>query len=228
MPGPDSTAASILSAFQTAPRRDKMNHVLDRRVRGIALVLENLYDPHNISATLRSAEALGIQDVHVIETGHRFRLSSGVTRGCEKWLTLRRYESVAACAAWLTENGYEICVADHRPGTPAAETHDPLCKRAWWLGSEHLGVSEEARGCAGASFRIPMGGFSESFNVSVAVALTLYAARSSWERVTGLTGDLTAAEREELHTLWLKRDIASADAILARHESTPQPIGNLP
>ena len=214
----DKQPSEILADFLTEERREKMNRALEHRLRGITVVLENLYDPHNISAILRSAEALGIQDIYVIEREHKFKFSSGITRGCEKWLTIRRFESPQECAAVLRAAEYEIVIADHRPETPRIEALDPMRKRAFWMGAEHAGVSDDARQLADGAFRIPMNGFSESFNVSVASALTMYAARTRWETVTGKSGDLGLEERESLRLGWLRRDISSADAILDRFD----------
>lgn len=207
-----------LAQFLTDRRREKIDAVLATRIKSIAIVLENLYDPHNISAVLRSAEAIGIQNVYIVETSHSFRLSSGVTRGCEKWLTLHRFTSTAECLAALRAAGYEVAVGDHTPGVPGLEALDPVRKRAYWMGAEHAGLSAEARAAADVRYRLEMYGFTESFNVSVAAAVTLYTARSRWQAATGLRGDLTEAEQEALRMAWLRRDIAAADAILARND----------
>lgn len=212
------TPSEILASYLTPERRAKMDRVLDGRVRAVTVVLENLYDPHNISAVLRSCEALGIQDVHVVETEHKFKFSSGITKGCEKWLTIHRYRDPAACVAALHAAGYDVSVADHRPETPRIEALPPVTRRAFWMGAEHFGLSDEARRLADSRYRIPMGGFTESFNVSVAAAVTLYAARARWEAETGRAGDLTADEREAIKTAWLRRDLARADDILARFD----------
>lgn len=211
-------ASDILAEQLTPQRREKIDRVLGLRTRAVTVVLENLYDPHNISAILRSCEALGIQDVHIIETQHKFKFSSGITRGCEKWLTIHRYPTPAACAQALHAAGYEIVVADHRPGTPRIESLPPAQRRAFWMGAEHFGLSEEAHALADGRYMIPMQGFTESFNVSVAAAVTLYTARSRWEALSGLQGDLAPEETEALRMQWLRRDVAGADAILERFD----------
>lgn len=210
--------SEILSAYLTPERRAKMDRVLERRVRAVTVVLENLYDPHNISAVLRSCEALGIQDVHVVETEHKFKFSRGITKGCEKWLTIHRYATPAECVSALHAAGYEMVVADHRPETPRIEALPAVRRRAFWMGAEHFGLSDAARALADGRYRIPMSGFTESFNVSVAAALTLYAARTRWETETGLAGDLSAGERDEIRVGWLRRDLSRADDILARFD----------
>ncbi len=210
--------SDVLAGHITPERRDRMDRVLAGRTRNITLVLENLYDPHNISAVIRSAEALGIQDVHIVETQHKFKFSRGITRGCEKWLTIHRYKDAVECAAALHEKGYRIAVSDHRPGTSRIEDLDPLPKRAFWMGAEHFGVSDDAYQASDERFGIPMSGFTESFNVSVASALTLYTARTQWERKTGLAGDLTDDEREALRLQWLRGQLSGADHILARYD----------
>ncbi len=215
---PQDRDSDKLAQFLTDARRARMDHVLDGRVRTVTVVLENLYDPHNISAVLRTCEGLGIQDVHVVETKHGFKFSSGVTRGCEKWLTIHRHRDPETAIRLLHEQGFEVLVADQRPGTPRVERLDPLRRRAFWMGAEHAGPSTVARELADGTYGIPMAGFTESFNVSVAAAVTLYTARSRWEEATGREGDLTPAEREALRLQWLKRQIHGADDILARFD----------
>ncbi len=210
--------SDILAEMITPARRERMESVLAARVRSVAVVLENLYDPHNISAVLRTCEATGIQDVHIVETEHKFKFSSGITRGCEKWLTIYRHPNPEACAAELRGAGYEISVADHRPATPRIEDLPPVKRRVYWMGAEHRGLSQEARALADSAYRIPMQGFTESFNVSVAAALTLYTARRTWETQTGLTGDLSPGETEELRLSWLKKQIRRSDEILDRFD----------
>jgi tRNA (guanosine-2'-O-)-methyltransferase len=211
-------ASDILAEQLTPQRRERFDRVLSERTRGVTVVLENLYDPHNISAVLRTCEALGIQDVHIVETEHKFKFSSGITKGCEKWLSIYRYPDPAACAKALHDAGYEIVVADHRPGTPRIESLAPVKRRAFWMGAEHYGLSEEAHALADGRYMIPMHGFTESFNVSVAAAVTLYTARARWQESSGQSGDLSAGEIEEIRMQWLRRDVAAADAILARYD----------
>jgi tRNA (guanosine-2'-O-)-methyltransferase len=210
--------AEILGEMLTDQRREKMERVLDDRVRAVTIVLENLYDPHNISAVLRSCEALGIQDIHIVETRHKLKFTRGITRGCEKWLTLHRYQTPAECAQVLHASGYEIAIADHHPETPRIERLDPARPRAYWMGAEHTGISDAARALADTAYRIPMTGFTESFNVSVAAALTMYTARTRWEETSGRTGDLDDGLREVIRLKWIKQQLRSADDILARFD----------
>ena len=213
-----------LAEFLTDRRKERMDRVLAHRTRAFTIVLENLYDPHNISAILRSAEAFGVQDVYIIETeDHPFRLSHAVTRGCERWLTLHRYNTVAACVEALRGAGYEVAVADHRPDTPRIDNLNFSARRAYWMGAEHAGVSEEARALADTSYLIPMNGFTESLNVSVAAAITLFTARTRWEAAGGQSGDLSETESETVRLQWMKNQLRQADTILERRKNDPSP-----
>jgi tRNA (guanosine-2'-O-)-methyltransferase len=157
----------------TPARLQKMRAVLARRLAGVTLVLDNVHDPHNISAVLRSCDAFGIQDVHVIESVERFVVNRAVSHGVEKWLSVHRWPSAAACRVYLRRRRFRLfrtaMTGDAIP-VQAVPLDRPL---ALVFGNEHRGVAPDiARWCDGA-VTIPMSGFVESLNVSVAAAVAL-------------------------------------------------------
>ncbi len=178
---------AALAPFLTAERRALLARVAAQRTPHVAVVLEGLFDLGNVGAVLRSADAFGVQDVHVVNPrGDRYKATRAVSAGAERWLTVRRWASTPACLAALRARGYRVVVADARPagvgGTAAPPTPLPRLDlaraTAVLLGNEHAGVSPEALAAADERFAVPMSGFVESLNVSVAAAVTLHALRA--------------------------------------------------
>ncbi len=178
-------------------RKARMDQVVAQRVRGLTLALEHVHDPHNLAAVLRTSEALGLQDLHVVASPKGFRPSQAVTQGADKWLDVHKHAGAAACADELHRQGFRI-LGSRLEGNAIDLAALLFGERlALVFGNEHAGLSPEfAERCDGF-FRIPMLGFAQSFNISVAVGITLATAMRQ-RRELGLGGDLTAPERDEL------------------------------
>lgn len=164
------------------------DRIAAERTRYLTVVLENVYQEHNASAVMRSCESLGLQELHVIENGNEYKAQRDIARGAGKWIELYNYsdqQPVVTALNHLRERGFRIAVL-----TPEADAHtiftvpldEPL---ALVFGTEWKGVSEEARVMADYAVSIPMYGFTESFNVSVSVALTLQALRHRLDQTNG-------------------------------------------
>lgn len=164
------------------------DRIAAERTRYLTVVLENVYQEHNASAVMRSCESLGLQELHVIENGNEYKAQRDIARGAGKWIELYNYsdkQPVVTALNHLRERGFRIAVL-----TPEADAHtiftvpldEPL---ALVFGTEWKGVSEEAREMADYAVSIPMYGFTESFNVSVSVALTLQALRHRLDQTNG-------------------------------------------
>ncbi|MCH8485786.1 MAG: RNA methyltransferase [Candidatus Cyclonatronum sp.] len=206
-----------LEQFVTPERAKRMHEVLDKRTRFLTVILEDIYQPQNASAVLRSCDCFGVQDVFYIEDRYQFQIRAGVTRKAHQWLTISNYNSenggTDACLAEVKRRGYKIAVM-----TPDADTllselplREPV---AFLFGTEKEGVSEKASAMADYKLKIPMFGFSESLNVSVSVALTLYhtTLRLHSEKTMQQFG-LSPCEKEELWNNWLKLTVKNADVI---------------
>lgn len=210
----DLDVAAIHSALEphlTPARMERIRAVVAERTLAIAPVLDRIHDPHNASAIMRSADAFGIQRLHIIAEHGAFLANQKVAKGTERWLDLVRYESPEEAAAALRKDGYRIFIAamdgEHRPET-LAEAGDRI---AVVFGNEHRGVSPEFRALADGSFAIPMLGFVESLNVSVAAAVTLYTLRQRLHK------PLSEEERAILEArMMLSSSGSSAEAILER------------
>jgi len=180
-----------------ARRKLRIDEVVSQRVRGLTLVLEQVHDPHNLAAILRSAEGLGLQDLHVVEGPKGFRPSQAVTQGADKWIDVHRHESAAACAGQLRARGFRLFGSQLEGQARSLQELPAAEKLALVFGNEHAGLSEAFAGHCDGFFRIPMSGFSQSFNVSVAVGITLATAMQN-RRTLGLGGDLSEEEQAAL------------------------------
>lgn len=163
-----------LRPYVTEHKQKLIERVLRERTRFLTIALENVYQPHNASAVLRSAECFGVQEVNLIESSNKFTATEGIAMGAAKWLMLKRYQDTQSCYQVLKQHGYKIIATT--PHTDGCELPDlPIDhKMALIFGTEDTGLSKEALDVADAYVKIPMFGFTESFNISVSVALCLY------------------------------------------------------
>lgn len=213
-PPPPDVVIAALSPILGEERRAKIDRVAASRLAGLVVVLENLHDPHNGGAALRSCEAVGVLEVRTV--GNRLRFSERVTQGCDKWLDLAHDDDIDACAAALKGRGFKLYAAV--PGASVAlEALDAHTPAAFLVGNEHEGLTPRARALADCEFTIPMHGFSQSVNLSVATALTVYTHAQRRRQALGRDGDLDGDALLRLRASYYQRDVRGADAIIARH-----------
>ena len=193
----------VLEPTYTPERLEKIKNVLQGRTHQIAVGLEGLYDRGNVSAVMRSAEALGFFDVHVVETSEKYREANRVTKGAEKWLRVHRWQETKACVSHLKEAGFRIVTTQLDPAARSLEEVDFSQKTAIFFGNERDGASEELLGLSDERVILPMLGFVESFNISVAAALCLYHIQQDRKRRLGAHGDLTPEEARNLYARYL-------------------------
>lgn len=210
LPYAPSDVIAALGPLVTEERLARFRDILGRRLRSIVPVLDGLSDPHNGAAILRSADAFGCHEVHVVEGRLPFAISHRISRGTQRWLSLIDHKTGDACCDVLEAQGYEIYVAAME-GTVTPEDLAQVPKVAIVFGNEHRGVSDEIRARAKGVFRIPMVGFVESLNVSVASAITLYTASQ------GRHGDLTPEDQEQALARFLLSQVRDADRIVRDH-----------
>jgi tRNA (guanosine-2'-O-)-methyltransferase len=197
--GGSSRPAPAADTLLLPPRREKVDAVVERRLRGLTVVLDQLEDTFNMAAVLRTCEAFGLQDVHVVENPDvPFAPHDKVTQGCDKWLDVHRYKSFAACARALRHAGYRICVSAVRDDARSVFELDFDRPLALVFGNERAGVTPDALAAADEAFWIPMRGFTRSLNVSAAVSATLSRA-IGWRLDRGKEGgDLPDADARAL------------------------------
>ena len=208
-----------LESFMLEDRVLHLREVAAKRTRNLVLVLDGVHDPHNLSATVRSCDAFGLLDLHAIETHARFRVSKKVSQGAEKWLDIHRWSNPEACEQALSNDGFELWVADAQLGSIAIDDLPWEKPLALVFGNEHEGASDYMKKQAAGTFHIPMYGFAESFNVSVAVAISLAIAIRGRTCMLGKHGDLTEEQQEKLMSEWSRRSVRKADLILHRLKS---------
>lgn len=162
----------------TPERKKRLISVLDKRQANLSIVLENVVDPHNISAVMRTADAVGVQDIYILNTKiprHK-KWGAKSSSSAAKWLTVHQYEDAKECFSSL-RNRYSTILTTHL-GSDAVSLHsiDFTTSIALVFGNEHSGVSDEIREMADGNFVIPQAGIIRSLNISVACAVTLYEA----------------------------------------------------
>ncbi|MGF1492013.1 MAG: TrmH family RNA methyltransferase [Microcoleaceae cyanobacterium] len=206
-----------LSQFVTELRNQKINDILQKRTRKITVILEDIYQPHNASACLRSCDSFGIQDVHIIENRNQFNLNPDVSVGSDRWLTLYRYNqkksnNTQTCIHRLKSLGYRIVATTPHEREITLDQISVKQKIALIFGTELNGISDVARSEADILARIPMFGFSESFNISVSVALCLY---DVTQRLRQQTTDwpLNLEEQQQIRLDWLRQSIRGVKLI---------------
>ena len=207
---------SCLSSFVTEERLDVFKSALSRRTRDVVLVLEDVANGHNSAAVMRSAEAFGLFEIHVIQPEDaRFHVSRNVASGANKWLDLYWHHRTEQCFSQLKQNGYEVWVSDLQGEAVSIDEIDVTKRIALVFGNERDGISETARKHADRCFQIPMQGFVESLNISVAAAVSCYELARR-RRAHSCKEGLEAADRHAVLAAWLAQSVRAADEILAR------------
>ena len=188
---------------QVLPQRlEKIQSIIKRRSKNLVTVMENIYDRGNTSAVMRSAEAFGFYRFHQVINIDSFKESKRVTQGAEKWLVQKQFEKTSECIKSLKEDGYKIVVTHLEGGTPLNEMSfdKPV---ALCFGSERDGASRELTDLADEKAFVPMYGFVQSFNISVAAALCFQHIRREMDNLA--LPELSDEERQQLLALYLFR-----------------------
>ena len=213
------TPSNPLEQFLLESRIERLKQAVARRTRSLTVALDGAHDPHNLSAVVRSCEGFGLLDLWVVESHARFRTNSKVAQGAEKWVDIHLHDDASTCARELVERGFELWVADAESAGTDVTGVPWERKIALVFGNEHEGVSPEMQEAASGRFSIPMHGFSQSLNVSVAAGISLAIGIRERQRRLGRVGDLSEEEQVELFAEWERRSVRYADKILAHLES---------
>ncbi|WP_439490759.1 TrmH family RNA methyltransferase [Algoriphagus sp.] len=205
-----------LGQYITSHKKAVMEKVLAQRTRFITVVLEDIFKPHNASAVLRTCDCFGIQDVHVIEKVNRYKINPYVTRGASQWVDLHKYytpegSAVQECFSSLRENGYKIYGTSPLPGSVSIYDLEPDQKLALVFGNEHEGISQEVQGNVDGLVHIPMLGFTESFNISVAASISLYELVKKAKNYDHPDFYLSEDEKQILRMKWYRSVVNRAD-----------------
>lgn len=202
-----------LSSRLTSERWARIQQVVAARTCDVTPVLENIYDRGNTSAVFRSAEAMGFQNMHLIELGEKFKEANRVTAGADKWLDVVRWKDTRSCVLSLKEQGYQV-LATHLDARakPLAEM-DLTKPTAIVFGNEKDGISTEMQALADQTVILPMRGFVQSYNISVAAAIAFQTISSARDRA-GMLGTLTEVERRILEAHFCLRTLDNPARLL--------------
>jgi tRNA (guanosine-2'-O-)-methyltransferase len=218
--GLKAALAAHLGGFLAAERRARIEEVLAQRTRCLTVVLEDIFQPHNASAVLRSCECFGLQDVHIVEQRYRYRVNTDVALGASQWLDLLHYRDPGAdntgrCLETLRGAGYTLVAATPNQCDCLLDDLRLEDRMAILLGTEEEGLSDQALEASQVRVQIPMYGFTRSFNLSVSAALILRELTRQM-RASSLNWGLSEEEKLELRLKWYRRDLRGSELIEER------------
>ncbi len=208
-------ATDVLEPYIAPERVARVDTVLRNRLGSVTAVFEDVFDPHNVAACVRTCEAYGLQDVHWVLNKHDVRMQSSVAKSSDQWIDLHRHNGTAEGIAALKAQGYQLWVSDLQ----ATETLDEIelpPKVAIVIGNAKDGISEEMRAAADRRYILPMWGMVQSFNLSVALAITLdglVKRRRAELRARGVRGDLPMQRLWPLRRRWLEYGMQNAEIV---------------
>lgn len=209
-----------LKDFTTESRWETINNVLANRTNHFTVVLEDLHKPHNANAVLRSCDGFGIQDIHIIENNTEFDSDKQVSMGSHNWLTLNRYnkveeDNIKPCFDKLKQQGYTILATTPHENDQKLNEIPIDQKTALVFGTERRGISNRVKELADGFVKIPMFGFSESFNISVSAAICLYDLRTRLDS-SSINWSLDKEYQNQLRYEWLKKTIKASDSLIEK------------
>ena len=236
---PAETVREVLAPYLSDARAARIEAVVAARAFGVVPVLEGLVDPGNVNAVLRSAEGLGFGAAHVValegdaadwlrqlEAGGESddgptvadrRASRRASQGAHKWVEVRAWSDPAAYVDWVHARGGRVAVTALRDDALPVEAWDFTVPTALVVGNEHAGASAAMIEAADAALLLPLDGFVQSYNVSVAAALALAHARADRLRRADRHADLDADRQRLLAAHYAARAVPLAEALLAEH-----------
>ena len=213
----------FLSQFVTEKRYELFKKVISDRTRYITVVLEDIFQPYNASAVLRTCDCFGIQDVHIIENRNEYQVNHNVAAGSAQWLNLHKYGSpknnTLETIKTLKKSGYRIvATTPHINDTNLSNFDITKGKFALFFGSEMPGVTNTVLDNADEFLKIDMFGFTESFNISVSASIILHFLTMKLQK-SEINWKLTNTEKNTIILEWLEKSIKQPELIIKRfHE----------
>ena len=210
---------TYLEGFVTDKRKNLFRIILQDRTRHFTVVLEDIYQQHNASAVIRSCDIFGIQDVHVIENKYKSKVSRHIAKGSQKWLSFHNYKedknNTIDCLENIKSKGYQVIATTPHNDSCVLHDFDITKKSAFVFGVEKAGVSDDVIKNADGFLKIPMVGFTESLNISVAAAIILENLTFKL-RNSSVDWKLTNEEQKILYASWIEKTIKNVDEIKER------------
>ena len=202
------------SEFVTSHKKDFIEKILAERTNYITVVLEDIFQPQNASAVIRTCDCFGIQKIHVVEERNSFNENRDVTLGSAQWVDVIHYkqQNIVSCVEQLKDEGYTIVATT--PGDGGIEINDLKTenKLALMFGTEINGLSKKATSMADVFVNIPMVGFIDSLNLSVCAAIFLYTLTNKL-RDGKIDYHLTDNEKLDLRLKWMKSIVKNGDVM---------------
>lgn len=194
-------------------RRELFDRLAPLRTRHICVVLEDVYQSHNAAAVLRSCDCFGVQDVHVVESRNPFNPAGDVAVGSSKWVDYYRHSSIVDTYRYLHSKGYRIVATLPHEHDQMIGDLDISQPTALVFGTELTGLTQEAIDGADAYVKIPMYGFTESFNISVCAALSLFSLTERM-RKSPIGWQLSPEEQLDLKLHWAMQTIRDGEEVM--------------
>jgi tRNA (guanosine-2'-O-)-methyltransferase len=208
---------TYLQRFVTEDRFKKFSEILQFRTRHLTIALEDIFQPHNASAVLRTADCFGIQDVHIIENRNKYEVNPDVALGASKWLDILRYsgtgDNTRTCITTLKRHGYQVIATTPHKNGFIPDTLPLHQKTALIFGTELAGLTPNALELADDFIMIPMVGFTESLNISVSAAIFIQTLTNRLRR-SDIAWHLSDIEKDSILLNWLRQSINKSDTII--------------
>ncbi len=218
----EKALTTYLEGFVSERRLGRLKEVLTERTNHLTVVLEDVYQSHNFSAVLRSADIFGVQNIHFIENRNKYKISEDVSMGSTQWLSLNRYQTypnnTKECLSQLKAKGYKIVATSLHQNSVSLQELDVSQPIALVFGTELTGITKDVEEEADEFVKLPMYGFTESFNISVCAALCMYELSTKIRQQIPNYG-LTDLEREKTYVEWLKASIKKHDLIIKEFDN---------
>ncbi len=212
----DQSLFEYLQTFLTERRKELFFEILEKRTRHFTVATEDVYQLHNTSAVMRSCDVFGIQDMHVVEERLGKRIDKEIAMGAQKWVNLKRYNSVEDCISTLKKEDYQIIATTPHNDATLLHDFDVTKKSVFFFGTEKSGLSENVMNKADGFLKIPMYGFTESLNISVSAAIILQSVVTKLKQ-SNVNWGLSEEEKQQLNLDWTKKTIKNVNEIITRY-----------
>ena len=210
------TLLDYLQNFITEERKQRFLEIISQRTNHFTVAMEDVFQMHNTSAVVRTCEVFGVQQAHSIEGRYGKRLDEKIAMGAQKWVDVFRYDDTQKCFDILREKGYQIVATTPHKDAYLLNDFDISKKSAFFFGTEKEGLSEKVLAQADTYLKIPMVGFTESLNISVAVAIVLQQLTDKLRR-SNIKWQLTDEERYSVLEQWTKISVRNVNDVIKRY-----------
>jgi len=198
-------------------KKDKFDEYVKNRTRHVTVALENIFQPHNAAAVLRSCDCFGIQDIHIIENHNKYEPNKEIDMGSSKWLNTIKYSktenNTTECIQALKAKGYKIVATTPHTNDSMIDELPLDAPIALLFGTELTGLTDEALELADAYVRLPMYGFTESYNISVSVALALFSVTERMRKDQSIDWRLSEHEQDLIKLQWAKKVVKHSEKV---------------